>query len=631
MTDARRPDAALVDELLASPHPSVRAAAALAVGQVHLTARAARLRALLADADTAVAANAAFALGLLQDTASISALHDALLGAGAPRATVGVEAAWALGEAGAPARAALEEALGSVREPEALAATLLAAAKLRPVPVARIVPHLGPSGAVARAAAYALARQRAAAGVRALLPLAGAREAGVRVQVARALARQAAGDSLALEARAALAVLALDTSAQVRMNAARSYATYGDRARDALASLMRDRDANVRIATAEALGEVLGGDERAWRDAWEADTGLAYRAAVASAAMRRGVRVPALLPGAASWTEAADWRYRAAAAVAGALGTAPLARELTLRATGDPDPRVRAAAWRALDAWADSSAAPGPEIRAELVSRGLREGDAIARAAAIGTLASRARVSEVPAVLDAYGLSARDSANDARLAALRYVQAAWRADSAGFSPAVRSRVRAMPAPADPLERLAGRELPLLAGWPDGAGTPRPMGWYEEVVRAVLLPSLRGATPTADLLTDRGTITLALDGAHAPLTVYNFVSLARSGFYRDLRFHRVVPNFVVQDGDPRGDGEGGPGYAIRDELSRRRYGRGALGMALSGPDTGGSQYFITHSPQPHLDGHYTVFGRVVAGWDALDRIVQGDRIANVRVR
>ena len=108
-------------------------------------------------------------------------------------------------------------------------------------------------------------------------------------------------------------------------------------------------------------------------------------------------------------------------------------------------------------------------------------------------------------------------------------------------------------------------------------------------------------------------------------------LARSGYFRGTRFHRVVPNFVAQDGDPRDDGNGGPGYAIRDEMNRRRYDRGAVGMALSGPDTGGSQYFITHSPQPHLDGHYTVFGRVVNGFDVLDRIVQGDLITSITIK
>ena len=124
--------------------------------------------------------------------------------------------------------------------------------------------------------------------------------------------------------------------------------------------------------------------------------------------------------------------------------------------------------------------------------------------------------------------------------------------------------------------------------------------------------------------------LRLWATDAPLTVYNIVSLAQHGYFDGQRFHRVVPNFVVQGGDPRGDGNGGPGFAIRDELNRRRYGRGTLGMALSGANTGGSQFFVTHSPQPHLDGGYTVFGQLVDGGDVLDRIIQGDRIVRVTV-
>jgi cyclophilin family peptidyl-prolyl cis-trans isomerase len=136
---------------------------------------------------------------------------------------------------------------------------------------------------------------------------------------------------------------------------------------------------------------------------------------------------------------------------------------------------------------------------------------------------------------------------------------------------------------------------------------------------------------ATIATTRGPIRVRFYGADAPLTVANYVKLARSGYYNGAAFHRVVPNFVAQDGDPRGDGSGGPGYTIRDELNRRWYDRGAVGMALSGPDTGGSQYFLTHSPQPHLDGHYTVFGHVIAGYAVLDALVQGDRITGITVQ
>src|SRR5262249_2216269 len=120
-------------------------------------------------------------------------------------------------------------------------------------------------------------------------------------------------------------------------------------------------------------------------------------------------------------------------------------------------------------------------------------------------------------------------------------------------------------------------------------------------------------------TDRGTIQIELAVIDAPLTVENFITLARKGYFNGLAVHRVVPDFVIQDGDPRGDGEGGPGYTIRDELSERPYLRGTVGMALDWADTGGSQYFITHSPQPHLDAKYTVFGRVISGMEVVDQI------------
>ncbi|MGH7444926.1 MAG: peptidylprolyl isomerase, partial [Longimicrobiales bacterium] len=152
--------------------------------------------------------------------------------------------------------------------------------------------------------------------------------------------------------------------------------------------------------------------------------------------------------------------------------------------------------------------------------------------------------------------------------------------------------------------------------------------YERAMRTLMVPALAGApAPRVRIVTERGSIVLELTPLEAPLTVANFLALVNDGFYTgaDLRWHRVVPDFVLQDGDPRGDGNGGPGHAIRDEINRLRYDRGALGMALAGPDTGGSQFFITHSPQPHLDGGYTIFGRVAEGMAVADAVVQGDRI------
>lgn len=137
-------------------------------------------------------------------------------------------------------------------------------------------------------------------------------------------------------------------------------------------------------------------------------------------------------------------------------------------------------------------------------------------------------------------------------------------------------------------------------------------------------------PRAILHTSRGDLTLQFNVVEAPLTVWNFVRLARARYFDGLTFHRVVPNFVVQGGDPRGDGSGGPGYTIRCEYNPLVYDRGAVGMALSGKDTGGSQFFITHSPQPRLNGRYTLFGRLVSGDAVLDSLCEGDVIRSVDI-
>jgi cyclophilin family peptidyl-prolyl cis-trans isomerase len=140
----------------------------------------------------------------------------------------------------------------------------------------------------------------------------------------------------------------------------------------------------------------------------------------------------------------------------------------------------------------------------------------------------------------------------------------------------------------------------------------------------------GKSTRAVVTTSKGSFTIELLPDAAPLTVDNFVQLAQRDYFRNVTIHRVVPNFVIQDGDPRGDGNGGPGYQIRCEINQVLYDRAAVGMALSGKDTGGSQWFVTHSPQPHLDGGYTVFGRVVAGMDVVDRIVRGDVIQSIAI-
>ena len=147
----------------------------------------------------------------------------------------------------------------------------------------------------------------------------------------------------------------------------------------------------------------------------------------------------------------------------------------------------------------------------------------------------------------------------------------------------------------------------------------------------------GGLPVVRMETERGAIRLEMYQKDAPKTVENFLKLVGKGFYDGLHFHRVLPDFVIQGGCPnskkKGDrraGTGGPGYHIKCETqgNPRRHGRGAMSMAHAGKDTGGSQFFITHSPQPHLDGVHTVFAHVIEGQDVVDRIRQWDEIKKV---
>lgn len=133
-------------------------------------------------------------------------------------------------------------------------------------------------------------------------------------------------------------------------------------------------------------------------------------------------------------------------------------------------------------------------------------------------------------------------------------------------------------------------------------------------------------------TTRGLITLDLYPKHAPKTVNNFVFLIREGFYDGVKFHRVINNFVIQGGDPTGTGMGGPGYRFEDELKGNPliHETGVISMANAGPNTNGSQFFITHSPQPHLNGKHTVFGKVTSGMDVVNAIRQGDLMETVTV-
>ncbi len=140
---------------------------------------------------------------------------------------------------------------------------------------------------------------------------------------------------------------------------------------------------------------------------------------------------------------------------------------------------------------------------------------------------------------------------------------------------------------------------------------------------------------ATIETDRGSIEIELYPQYAPMTVNNFVFLSQEGFYDGVVFHRVIPNFMIQGGDPTGSGRGGPGYEFGDEVDPKKnplkHERGVLSMANAGAGTNGSQFFITHAPQPHLNGKHTVFGKVISGLEVVDAIKQGDKMNKVTIR
>jgi cyclophilin family peptidyl-prolyl cis-trans isomerase len=327
------------------------------------------------------------------------------------------------------------------------------------------------------------------------------------------------------------------------------------------------------------------------------------------------------------WRSSADWRNRATAAegwaVAGAKG-APWF-------IADADGRVITAG---LQAWA--AAVPGPEAALLSASRRLlAHSDAAARSVAADAVARGAEPADLPALASMYARSSRDSFPDAALSALAGIAAI-----AGRNVQTRERVdreflSTVPRPSSYLVRRWAE-----SNWPAASerwgpaypiATGRTLQDYRDVVRRFVVAPDSVARPHVLIDTDqRGVLDVELYGPEAPLTVANFLRLVDRRFFDGNRWHRVVPNFVVQDGDPRGDGFGGPGGSIRDEISRVRYGiKPMLGMALSGPDTGASQWFINLAPQPHLDGTYTVFGRAVGNTGALTRITQGDVIRTIR--
>ncbi len=620
-------------DLLKDPDPRLRRRAAIAVGRVGMPDGVEPLLALLGDADPDVRTMAAFSLGLLGDRRAIAPLTTALDDADW---RVRGRAADALGRIG---DAAVAPAVGR------LAASAIDSGALATVAVDDLGWPLAPEVEAFRLAVYALAR------LKAWDPLASAvLDAGGQPRVRWwpvAYALQRVEDPRALPALLAFAagpgtdaqgfaakglgtlkdpkgVDALLRLADLRTHdprvvaqAVRSLGQAGDpRAAAPLLAMAKQPqlDDNVRL---EVIGALGGLRLKASADVlidqvtsrWPALRGAALRSLAA-------IDPDALLTVLSSLDADPAWTVRAE--IASVFGTLDAERALpALRMMwNDPDARVLPAVLNAM------AAVHAPDLE-QRVKDALAHDDVVVRATAAAIVGKEKKAGGETMLQAAYEKAKGDAAIDARAAALEAL-AAYGPGAAG--PALRDAL----SDRDWAVRRKAIEL-LQKADPQAdvrLARPGPVAPRESYADADLLAPRY--SPIAYIDTEWGTIQVELDVIDAPLTARAFVALARKGFFNGLTFHRVVPSFVVQGGDPRGDGEGGPYFTLRDEPSEVPYLRGTVGMALSWADTGGSQFFITHGPQPHLDGRYAVFGRVVAGMEAVDKVRRGDTILRVRI-
>jgi cyclophilin family peptidyl-prolyl cis-trans isomerase/HEAT repeat protein len=373
-------------------------------------------------------------------------------------------------------------------------------------------------------------------------------------------------------------------------------------------------DATLRLEAANALAALRSPESLDFVIDLMSDTTPAVRAAAIRALA--AIDSETFLTTLSGMDPDRDWTVRVAQAEA--LATLPAAQgEARLVAMlQDRDQRVIPAVLRAL------VAAKAPDAQSILVDR-LKADDFVVRATAANGLLELKATAASRALYDAYQATNGDSTYVARAAILTALN--------GLDPTTaRPMLQQALQDKDWALRIKAAMLLRDQGVPDTAATmrPAPLRPMDETTRQALIAPQY--SPHAFVETDRGTIEIELAIIDAPMTVANFIELARKGFFNGIAIHRVVPDFVAQDGDPRGDGEGGPGYTIRDELNEQPYLRGTVGMALDWKDTGGSQWFITHSPQPHLDARYTVFGRVVNGIEVVDRIQPWDVIRRVQI-
>lgn len=658
--DERRWDDGL-RSLLSSGNPSIRKRAALAAGRIGNEDAVNTLTPLLEkDSDVSVRAMAAFALGEIESETAANALIAVLKNQAGP-AEVRARAIEALGKIAAalpreqePRQrelgAAIIEALNSTDQSTILLG-LTAALRSRPANagpvIAKSLTH--PNARIRADAANALARLRLKDGNDQLRKLvASDPDPIVRANAARVLG--VTEDKQSFDALLSKAIG--DSDSRVRVSAIRALASLKDpRAAEPL--IKRSVELNESLEIATTLGRVLVQKEDQAAIAWLRkinEQGNHTAPEVELAFVR--IAPAAYLAQFGSGDEAKKevqrtilLNWRAASGIAAGLGdiaalpdSVPNKAELAataqslLRAMLDYrnsgltiNTLVAVHSEYAIPDVLRALAAFKPQDLASVAIAQMKESDVIIRGTAADLLGDMPPSGEITrALAAAWPQAANDTLNDAALSIL---------DTLGKqkTPAANDLIKEALKSGDPLIRRRAVALLKANGAGDFSsqiGTVQTRNTEADYKRAL---ARIGKSTRAVVTTSKGSFTIDLLPDVAPLTVDNFVQLAQRDYFRNITIHRVVPNFVIQDGDPRGDGNGGPGYQIRCEINQVPYDRAAVGMALSGKDTGGSQWFVTHSPQPHLDGGYTVFGRVVTGMDVVDKIVRGDVIQSVVIK
>jgi cyclophilin family peptidyl-prolyl cis-trans isomerase/HEAT repeat protein len=623
--------------LLGDGEARVRRRAALALGRVGLPEALEPLSKALADEEVEVRQMAAFALGLIGSPAARPALTRALQGRDVVLQGRAAEAlgligdksdAAAIGEmvrvhvaAGALAGVEPEDLTSPLAPPvEAVRLGLFALARLAVYePLAAAV--LGADGQpVSRwwPVAYAFQRVGDPRGAPALLTLLSTPGRYTASFAVRGLASTKASQPQALAA--IRAEVEKPRGAAVTIQAIRALAALNDRdSVQLMTRLVGDVSQNPAVRL-EAMNTLA-----ALADARLSDILVELVSdavpAIRGTAMRALARVdPETFTATLSGLDAdPDWTVRVAQA--GALGGLPDGRGFPRLSTMAEDADVRV-----VPAVITAMAASKAPAAAAVIRAKLRAADVVVRSSAAQALAQLKAADAVPDLRAAYTASAADEAYTARASILA---ALTELDPAGARPLLDAALKDK----DWAVRVRAADLLRDQKVTDGvAAAMRPAAAGEDVESAAWKTMVAPPfSPHAFIDTDKGTIEIELAVLEAPITSRSFMNLARKRFFDNVRFHRIVPDFVVQGGDPRGDGEGGPGYTLRDELNQRPYLRGTVGMALDWRDTGGSQFFITHSPAPHLDARYTVFGTVVDGMDVVDRLLPWDVIRRVRIR